>query len=150
MKNIKTILLQKLEANTQEKIDLLVENIESVKESRDMECKCTVGDKHETGRAMTQIELEKYQTQLVKLQKSLKDLTDINLEKNYVKVEFGSLVITDSANFFFAGPFGKMALDGKDYYVISLASPIGQVIKGKSQGGRISFQNKTIDILEVY
>ncbi|HAP62885.1 MAG TPA: hypothetical protein DCR93_26445 [Cytophagales bacterium] len=61
----------------------------------------------------------------------------------------GSLVITPQARYFLAISIGKMTWDGTDYFVISPASPIGQVLKGTQAGESISFQKRTITISEV-
>ena len=123
--------------------------IESAKESRDNETKCTSGDKYETGRAMMQLELEKNRVLLNKTLKLVNKLSQINLKKGYSKVEFGSLVYTNLGNYFISIGIGKIEIDNKTYYSISLASPIGEKLKNKKTGDSFEFQKKTVSVMQI-
>lgn len=149
MPKLKVTLLENLMDTLEEKQTSLQENIDSITESRDIECKCSVGDKHETGRAMTQMELDKYQGQMAQLQNQIKDLKEVKAQKEFKKVEFGSIVKTNNANFFMAGALGKVKIENGDFYVISMVSPIGKAIMNKTTGEKIMFQGREIQILDI-
>ncbi len=61
------------------------------------ETKSSAGDKHETGRAMLQLEMEKASLQLDALNEMKETLDKINFSSNSDISKLGSLVITSSA-----------------------------------------------------
>ena len=97
------------------------------------ETKSTAGDKHETGRAMAQIEQEKAARQLNDLIRQEQELLKIRgfAGKNFA--DRGSIVITDKQNFYVSIALGAFTLDKFQFYAISPASPIGAMIIGKKQ-----------------
>jgi len=112
------------------------------------ETKSSAGDKHETGRAMLQLEIEKVGQQLKSLAAMQQVLLKINLSKKSNKVGLGSLVITNKATYFLAISLGLIIINQKTYTVVSLQSPLGKDLFGKSVGKEISFNKATI--IEVY
>lgn len=132
-----------------EKIEAAQNAIASAKESRDNETKSSVGDKYETGRAMMQMELEKNRVQLNKALNLKNELEKINLHKINDKIEFGSLVITSSGNYFISIGIGKIKIDNKIYYSISQASPIGKAMQNKRANDKFIFQGKEITVIEI-
>ncbi len=147
--SIKLKLVNSLRTELESKIASSKEEINSIKESRNSDTKSSAGDKFETGRAMAQMELEKMERALSRSTKLLKDLELINLEKQYKKIEFGSLVLTNNGNYFASFALGKTTIDFKDYYAISLASPIGQALMQKQVGDQVVFQGREIIINEI-
>lgn len=124
--------------------------IASAKESRDNETKSSVGDKYETGRAIMQVELEKSRIQLNKALKVKNELAQINLQKNYNNVEFGSFVITSNGSYFISIGIGKLEVANKTYYSISLASPIGKILHNKKVGDKFKFHEKETSITNIF
>ena len=61
----------------------------------------------------------------------------------------GSLVKTDSLTFFIATSIGKVEIESNEYYIISLQSPIGQMLKFKAMGYQFEINNKKYTITEV-
>ncbi|NOR86948.1 MAG: 3-oxoacyl-ACP synthase [Bacteroidales bacterium] len=148
-KKLKELIFTKLQAIIDQKIIAVNREIESAKESRNNDTKNSAGDKYETGRAMAQMELDKNEAQLRRTVKLKKELSLINIQKKYDKVEFGSLVMTNHENYFISFGIGKVAIENTDYYAISLASPIGQVFLHKKQGDSIIFQGREIFIQDI-
>lgn len=148
-KDIKQNIHYQLQKIIGEKIETAKLLLTSAKESRDNDTKSTVGDKHETGRAMAQFEVEKFEIQLSKAIKLNKELSMINLQKDYKKVEFGSLVIGKHGAYFISIGIGKIEVDKKDYYCISIGSPIGKLLQDKKSGDKIEFQGRKIVIEEI-
>lgn len=132
-----------------DKIDSANQSIASTKESRDNNTKSSAGDKHETARAMMQIEMENNQKQLNLNLALKKELSKINLERKYSFADFGSLVITNQGNYFIAIGIGKVEIENKAHYSISLASPIGNLLQNKVKGDVVKFQEREIEILDV-
>lgn len=147
--NIKEQLLHHINADLQQKIDSLQGNILSIRESKNSDTKSSAGDKFETGRAMAQQELDKQEQALGRLIKQAELIRQIKQGKSYQKVAFGSLVKTNTGNYFASINFGRLSLDGEDYYAISLASPIGQVLVEKKVGDKVLFQGKEMKILDI-
>jgi transcription elongation GreA/GreB family factor len=147
--NIKQAIFTQIMAIIDKRIDSAKQAIASAKESRDNETKSSVGDKYETGRAMMQMELEKNRVQLNKALKLKNELEQIAPHKKYNKVEFGSLVLASNGTYFISTAIGKLVVDEKTIYSISLASPIGKLLYNKKAGDKFKFQGKEISILEV-
>jgi transcription elongation GreA/GreB family factor len=127
----------------------LIQAIASAKESRDNDSKSSVGDKHETSRALAQIEIDKLEVQLDKTLHLEKDLSLLHPEKVHHQVESGSMVITNHENYFISIGLGKVELAPEIFYCISLASPIGKLLYGKKIGDRIQFNGREIEVIKV-
>lgn len=74
-------------------------------------------------------------------------LKNINYNKTYVSAQPGALVETFMGAFFLAMGADEIDIDGVSYCPISMSSPIGQVLKDKKGGEKVSFRGK---VLEVY
>ena len=133
-----------------QEIDELHATIAGAKESRNNETKSSAGDKYETGRAMVQMEIEKNQAQLAQTEKLRNSLSTIHPKITSSQVEFGSVVVTNCGNYFFAIPFGKLEINELLVFVLSLGSPIGKAMAGKTVGEKIVFQGKAIEITDVF
>ncbi len=146
---MKNKLIKHIENVLKEKIDVLNADISSLIESRNNDTKSSAGDKYETGREMTQIELNKLEAQLVKTKLLLSELLKADTIKSNTGIDFGALVYTDKENYFLTIPYGKVNLEDKEFFVISLASPIGSLLKGKKIGDIISFNGRDIKIEKI-
>lgn len=142
-------LIKRLNDIIDHRIDEANASIIATRESRDSETKSSAGDKYETGRAMAQIELDKYQDQLDKAVKMKNALAQIEPKKKGARVEFGSLVISNQGNYFISVGLGLIETNGEKYFAISLASPIGKLCEGKSVGDTFAFRDKTFKIIEI-
>ena len=148
-KETKQLIYSKILNILDNKIEILKKEIESTKESRNNDTKSSAGDKYETGREMMQIELDKNEAQLNKTVKLKKELTEINIQKKYNKVEFGSLVETNKETYFIAIGIGKIEANKNMYYSISLASPIGKLLLSKKIGAKMKFQEREFTIINI-
>lgn len=113
------------------------------------ETKSSAGDKHETGRAMLELEREKLGQQLVDAEKTMQLLHTVDIFSKKRTACLGSLVKTTGANYFLAISAGEYMSDPEKYYCISLNTPIGIMLLGKSVGDTIMFNNNEIEILEI-
>ena len=103
----------------------------------------------ESGNSQLLEDLEKNLNYLNEAQK-VKDY--LNLVKPNVvsqSVVLGSIVKTDSINFYIAISKGKVTVNDEDYYIISIQSPIGQLIKSKSVGHQFEFNGKSYEIKDI-
>ena len=113
------------------------------------ETKSSSGDKHETGRAMLQLEREKAGQQLAEIQKLNEIISKIDINKAGSTISLGSLIITSKANYFIAISAGEIRIENIDYYCISANTPIGQLLIGKTKGDNFSFRDLKFEINEV-
>ena len=128
----------------------ILEIMSSNQKALTSETKSSAGDKHETGRAMLQLEMEKASQQLEGIHAMKTILTRVNLDDNSELIKLGSLIITSQANYFLAISVGEITIDAKIYYAISPSSPIGQLMLGKKAGDEFVFNGKEDQIIEVY
>lgn len=120
-----------------------------VQSSLASESKSTAGDKHETGRAMLQLEREKLGGQLQQLEILEQTLIKIKPTTSSKKIVLGSYVKTEHLNYYLSVSLGEIKIASTSVYAISVHSPIGQLLLGKMVGDSISFNGKTTEILEV-
>lgn len=118
--------------------------------SANEETKSSAGDKHETGRAMMQLEIEQNSAQLAETVKLKEALARVYIDKPAEKVDAGSLVITNQGNFFIAISVGQAVVDDKIFLIIAPESPIGIKLKGLKAGESLFFNNKTFKIEQVW
>ncbi len=148
-KEIKVLLWNQMIQNLNNNISETNKSLEAMKEARNGETKSSAGDKYETGRAMMQIEIDKYQLQLSKTRNLKNELQNIQLDKKYQQVEIGSLVFTNVHTYFISIGMGKLCLNDTPYFAISLASPIGALLKHKKVGDSILFNNQKTEIKSI-
>jgi len=148
-KDLKRAAYQQLTAIVQKKIDVANSSLTAAIEGRDNQTKSTAGDKHETGRAMMQIEQQRNEIQLGKAILLKKELKQLDLEKTFQKVQLGALVVTNRGNYFISIGIGKIIVAEQNIYAISLLSPIGKTLLNKQIGEVMKFQNKEITIQEI-
>ena len=118
--------------------------LDLIEESRNNETRSSAGDKYETGRAMMQIEEEKLKTRLLEAHVIRQILRGIDPKEEFRSVAVGSLVYTNSGAYFISVGIGKVALEKELFYCISLDSPLGEVLKGSTEGVQLMFRGKSI------
>lgn len=147
MKVEKENLINTITSLLKDKLNDLSQHIKETKEARDSDTKSSAGDKFETSREMAQIELNNLENQAAKTAKLLNEINTISLKPNE-SISIGSIVKTNKGNYFIAVPFGKLILEENTYFIISLASPIGQLLNKKTTGDKIAFNGNEIEILQ--
>ncbi|MEP7374439.1 MAG: hypothetical protein ABI675_13680 [Chitinophagaceae bacterium] len=113
-----------------DKISLLRNTLNDLKESSSNETKSTAGDKHETALAMLQIEQKNVSRQLKEAldQKILYGQINSTLIKT--EVSSGALLKTNKGYLFLSIALGKILVDGITIMAISPQSPLGQKLMG--------------------
>lgn len=134
----------------QSQLDLLQRAIAQAKESLTSESKSSAGDKHETGRAMAQLELEKLGGQFESARKLFQLAERLPYRKKNSSIQSGSLVLTESFVYYISIGLGKTKLkfEGKDIYTISPASPLAQNILGLKKGDEYGLNGQETKILD--
>lgn len=123
--------------------------INEIQESLTSETKSSAGDKHETGRAMLQLEREKAGNQLAEIMKVKEAFSKIDVSKTNKTVGLGSVVYTSQNNYFIAISAGQITIDKDQFYAISPNTPIGKLLVGKNASDVFSFRDIKIQIKEV-
>lgn len=117
------------------------------------ETKSSAGDKHETGRAMLQLEMEKAGLQLSdikQMQQTLAKIESSILEPIAPKKAcLGSIIYTEKATYFLAISCGKLMVKGKNYFSISVSSPIGKLLLGKQENDAVIFNGTSFTIKQI-
>ena len=144
--NIKQELYNQCTVFVENRLQTIKNTISEIQESLLSETKSSAGDKHETGRAMLQLEREKAGQQLAEAQKVKEILSKIDVFKTSKNVCLGSLVFTSQANYFISISAGKFNIDNVDYFAISPNTPIGKLLVSKKIGDEIIFREKQFTI----
>lgn len=131
------------------RIHRIQNQINEVKASLTSESKSTAGDKHETGRAMLQLEREKLGQQLLEAEKMQQVLSKVPLETVNAKVVLGSLVQTTKATYYIAVSAGKCEIDEALIFCISANTPIAKLLLGKLVNDTISFNGTSSKIIAI-
>lgn len=116
-----------------QKLADLNQSMMDVRDASNQESKSSAGDKHETTKAMMQIEQEKIGMQIELIRIQITEVERIQTELKQTTVANGSLILTDQGNFYIAAALGKIKLKKEEFIIISLHSPIGNAILKSNQ-----------------
>ena len=125
------------------------ERFAGIQEAMLSETKSTAGDKHETGRAMLQLEREKLGNQLAEIQKVQEILLKVNPNSEVTNGCLGSVIYTSQANYFISVSVGEITANKESFYAIAANTPIGKLLLGKKAGDTVSFRNQSFVIEKV-
>lgn len=131
------------------RLQTIQNTIQDIQNSLQSETKSSAGDKHETGRAMLQLEREKAGHQLAEIQKLKEVLTKINVEKTSKVIGLGTLAYTSSFNYFIAISAGELTCDDEHFFAVSPSTPIAQLLLSKQVGDKITFRSSTFTITKI-
>lgn len=144
-KEVYSIFCQKIE----QKIQSATQSWNEANESVLAETKGSVGDKHETGRAMAQLEVEKASKILNETKQMSSILQLLEPEKTKLKAELGALVETDLGIFYLSTGIGKIEIDNQIVFCIGMNSPIGKSLLNKKNSEKFYFADKKGIILNI-
>lgn len=133
----------------EDRIILLQNILKETQVAANNETKSSAGDKHETGRAMAQLETEKLTAQLSEALKLKQSLAQINPELIAKIGSLGSIVYTNKGNFYIAASIGKIEVENELFFAISPASPIGKLLLTKKEKESFSFNGNIYTILSI-
>ncbi|MEO8773012.1 MAG: 3-oxoacyl-ACP synthase [Gelidibacter sp.] len=134
----------------EERLSNIQNQIKGIQESLTSETKSSAGDKHETGRAMLQLEREKAGKQLSEVEKLKEALSKIDVEKTSESIGLGSVVFTTKANYFLAISAGQFEVGSDQFFAISPNTPIGLLLMGKKLDDKITFREQHFFIERVF
>jgi len=147
--NLKEELYNLCVESVDQRYRTIEKTISSHQKALTSETKSSAGDKHETGRAMLQLEMEKAGQQLASIQQMKSILARVNIFKKTELVILGSLVETNLGSYFLSVSAGQLAVANSHYFAISASSPIGKLLLGKKEGENILWNGKEINIHKI-
>jgi len=148
--NIKEELYKQCELFVNKRLQTVEETITSHQKALQAETKSSAGDKHETGRAMLQLEMEKASQQLSGIAQMKETLAKINTDTISKVAHLGSVVTTSTINYFISVSVGLLIVKEKKYFAVSPSSPIGKLILGKKEGESFEFNGAKNTIKEIF
>ena len=134
----------------EDRLNRIQNQITEIQSSLTSETKSSAGDKHETGRAMLQLEREKLGQQLSEAEKVAQLLAKVSITGGSNFVGLGSLVKTTRFHYYITISAGEYVNQNCKIYCVSAATPIAKVLLGKKQGETIEFNGKESTILEIH
>ncbi len=146
MLTLKEALYQQCEDFVITRLQTIQTTISSHQKSLRSETKSSAGDKHETGRAMLQLEMEKAGQQLSAVQQMQQTLAKINSSKPSTNIALGSVIKTSSAYYYLGISAGELTIKETVYFAISPSSPIGKLLMGKKVEDTFIWRGKEIKI----
>lgn len=149
MNNLKQELLATCQSFVNSRFQAIQKTIDEIQESLTSETKSSAGDKHETGRALLQLEREKAGHQLSEIEKLNQLLSKIDITKSSQIIGVGSAVFTTQANYFMAISAGEIKVQDQSFYAISANTPIGKLLLNKQEGSQIQFRDQKFTIIKV-
>lgn len=132
-----------------ERIVDLEASILDTQRSSQSDTKSSAGDKHETGRAMAQLEIEKQQVSLGNLIAMRDVLARLDPTVPQERVREGALVRTDRGLFYIAVGLGRMVVDGQEVLVMSPQAPLAEALQRTPIGGTARFNGVAQVVVEV-
>ncbi|GLB53397.1 hypothetical protein NBRC110019_24380 [Neptunitalea chrysea] len=134
------------------KLTTLEATLADLKESLFSETKSTAGDKHETGRAMVQLEMEKTGHKVLEVQTDIQTIHKLlnTTQKDTQRVRLGTLVDTNLGTYLIAVSHGILKYEGTSYFVVSAISPVGKALLGANEGDELSFMGKQLVVKNIW
>jgi transcription elongation GreA/GreB family factor len=146
---IKEALFRKCEAFANKRLQTVEAVISSNQRALQSETKSSAGDKHETGRAMLQLEMEKAGQQLAGIMQMKEILAKVDLVKTAKNVRLGSIIFTKKVNYFLSISAGQLVVADKIYFAVSVSSPIGKLLLGKQENEEITFNGMLYKVQKI-
>jgi transcription elongation GreA/GreB family factor len=142
MINLKDLLFNHCENHINTKLKNYLKIDQELFKSLNEETKSSAGDKHETTRAMIQIEREKNSKRIKEIENSKKQLIVIkSVQLNNLKVSPGSIIFTSNNNYFISISSEIYSSDTNKIYCVSTNTPIAKAYLGKMIGDIVTFNN---------
>lgn len=147
-------VLKRLKAALLDQVAEVEQQLESLRGSQRADTKSSAGDKHETGRAMVQLEIERALVQLSRVNEQLASVEQVVVDRARDRVGFGNLVGTSAGTYFVAVGFGRLPASDdaartaakEPVYCVSLDSPVGQALLGSAVGAAVEFQGRNLTV----
>lgn len=139
--SFKQASFQNYKKQLSDKVSTLKQAMDELIADSSNDSKSTAGDKHETARAMMQIELQNLGRNVKVFEDSLQACERIGLQDARKVVSPGSLILLDDQWIFLIGPGVPEIVEGLSISFISTGSPLSKVLMGKVSGEIVELNN---------
>lgn len=144
----KQTLLEQVKEILSQKISYIEKLIEDTRASN-TETKSSMGDKYETSREMIQQEVNHLLAQLSLLQNQQNSIQKVTASP-LLEVKLGALIETNLGFFYLITSLGEIQYHHQKIILISTESPLAKVLLGKRKGEIITFNQKEINIINIW
>lgn len=131
------------------KLNVLKVEISQAQASSNEDTKSSAGDKHETGRAMAQLEVERLSAQYETQNNLYKLISGLPVHA-MSNVQAGSLVITDKGIFYPSAAIGILKHHELSIMTLGMSAPLTQSMLSKQKGANFSFNGNKYHIMEIF
>lgn len=146
---IKEALLKACKESVKMRFEKVNKTIADIVGSLESASKSSAGDKHETARAMLQIDRENAGKQLRELENLERLLPKVDIKTTTDYARLGSLVDTNYGSFFISISLGAVTVEETTYYCVALQAPICVQLSGKKEKDSFLFNGKTYQVISV-
>lgn len=130
-------------------VDVYQKGIQDAQHGLQSESKSSAGDKHETGRAMLQLEAEKLGAQYQTTLSTLNFIKQLTPTEHNNAIQLGSLVETTIGLFYICSGIGSIDVNNKHIFVLSPIAPLSKMLISKTENDCFTFNRKTISIKSI-
>lgn len=118
-------------------------------EAANSEEKSSMGDKYETGRAMSQLARDMSAKQVFENKQELTNLLKLENTKTDKTIVQGSVVMANGKVFYIAVGLGVIDFNGMQVTVLSPKAPLAQLMLGKKVGDVLELNKKQFAIEQI-
>jgi len=147
---MKEKVIEHIKNDLQKRMNSYASSMLDIQNSVNNETKSSAGDKYETGRSMSQMELSMQQAQYKKVEYDFVMMEQIEKKKSGNSIETGSLVKTNSGYYFIAISFGKINVGNTDIVVLSPLTPLAKTLLNKRVGDTAIFNQQQLLIQKIW
>ncbi len=137
----KNMLLQRIADGEKAMLD--------AQEAANSEEKSSMGDKYETGRAMSQLARDMSAKQVFENKQELTNLLKLENTKTDKTIVQGSVVMANGKVFYIAVGLGVIDFNGMQVTVLSPKAPLAQLMLGKKVGDVLELNKKQFAIEQI-
>ncbi len=146
----KKYIIERVQTVIDERLQVLERQFTELQQALLSDTKSSAGDKHETSRAMTQLEQEKLGKQLHELNHMRSTFLRINSTDQLDVIQIGNIILTSEGWYYLCVPIGKVAINEQLLvFCLSPLSPLGNLLLGKKAGEKLTFNNRVIEIQSI-
>ena len=121
----------------------------AAQEAANTEEKSSMGDKYETGRAMSQLAKDMNTRQMFAFQEELNLLQKLSPSISNKTAQPGALVQTEQGYFYLAAAIGNVVINASKIMVLSPETPLGKALRGKKPGDVYELNGKKLKIFAI-
>ena len=123
------------------------QQFEALRSSLEGESRSTAGDKHETGRAMVQLEMEQAANRLARLEGMAREWARLGPEVERSIIGPGAVVWTPRGGFVIGTAWGSFEGPGAlAWRAISSDAPLAMALKGSKAGETVDFRGQAWEV----